>query len=109
MPQSRKNTLRAVARAFIDEPDILSPGRTLEEAVEKLCAVPGVGSWTAHYIALRAMREPDAFPASDVALRRAWERLTGDYPSAAELEDIAEAWRPWRGYAAQHLWASLAD
>ena len=74
----------------------------------RLTALPGVGEWTAQYIALRALREPDAFPHGDVALQRALAPPDGRRPSAAELLARAEAWRPWRAYAAQHLWAAEA-
>ena len=107
MPGARVRTLQGLARASLADPALLSPSQSLEEAVETLCALPGIGPWSAHYIALRALREPDAFPSSDIGLINAWARLTGNRPTASELEAQAERWRPWRGYAAQHLWASL--
>jgi AraC family transcriptional regulator of adaptative response / DNA-3-methyladenine glycosylase II len=64
-----------------------------------LLAVPGIGEWTAHYVAMRALRWPDAFPKRDVALLK---RLGG--VSAAEAERLSQAWRPWRSYAVLHLW-----
>ncbi|HXP07124.1 MAG TPA: hypothetical protein VN828_01450, partial [Acidobacteriaceae bacterium] len=64
--------------------------------------------WTAQYIALRALREMDAFPASDIGLLRGAEIIDGNRPSSAKLLSRAEAWRPWRAYAAQHLWAANA-
>lgn len=99
----RVRALRALAEAAATDPDLLAPGRPLEDAVARLCALPGVGPWTAHYIALRALGEPDAFPAGDLVLR---QRLgTRDAPaSQTELARRAEAWRPWRGYAALWLW-----
>ena len=66
----------------------------------------GVGEWTAQYIALRQLREPDAFPAADIGLMRALADDNGQRPSASQLLARAEVWRPWRAYAAQHLWAS---
>ena len=66
--------------------------------------VPGIGPWTAAYVAMRALGAPDAFPDGDLALRRA----LGDIP-AREASLRAEAWRPWRAYAAMHLWTSLGD
>ena len=107
MPKARIKALQNLAGAYLDNPDLLSPQQSLDTAVAQLCAVPGIGPWTAQYIALRALREPDAFPASDVALLRSWAERTGAKPAPQELEDHAEAWRPWRGYAAQHLWAAL--
>ena len=68
-----------------------------------LRAIRGIGDWTAHYIAMRACGEPDAFPASDVGLLRGAADATGRRPSRAELLALAEAWRPWRAYAAHHL------
>ncbi len=62
-----------------------------------LCALPGIGPWTAHYVAMRACGERDAFPASDLALRKE----LGPDPRA-----VAESWRPWRAYAAMHIWAA---
>jgi len=73
--------------------------------VEKLLAQPGIGEWTAHYVAMRAMREPDAFPAADIGLMRAMDDGAGR-PAAAALLARAEGWRPWRAYAAVHLWAA---
>lgn len=69
----------------------------------ELLALPGIGPWTAEYVALRALRDLDAFPASDLVLRRAMGVTT-----PAEAVRIAERWRPWRGVAAQHLWTSLS-
>jgi AraC family transcriptional regulator of adaptative response / DNA-3-methyladenine glycosylase II len=75
----------------------------LEEAIERLTALPGLGSWTAHYIAMRVLGEPDAFPAADLALRRAAE-TKGAMLTEAQLQQRAEVWRPWRAYAAMYLW-----
>ncbi|MGB7150759.1 MAG: hypothetical protein WBD45_16485, partial [Terriglobales bacterium] len=66
---------------------------------QTLCEIPGIGKWTAQYVAMRALGEPDAFPSSDLGLLRGMG-LT----SARELEQRAEAWRPWRAYAAMYLW-----
>ena len=70
--------------------------------------MPGIGEWTAQYIAMRALREPDAFPASDLGLRRALG-ARGALASVAEVQQRAQAWRPWRAYAAVHLWTGLAS
>jgi AraC family transcriptional regulator of adaptative response / DNA-3-methyladenine glycosylase II len=67
--------------------------------------IRGVGEWTAQYIALRALREMDAFPAADVGLLRGVRMIDGVQPTPASLLTRAESWRPWRAYAAQHLWA----
>lgn len=106
MPRSRAGTLSSVAAAAIGNPDLFGANCDLEEAIARLRSIRGVGEWTAHYIALRQLREPDAFPAADVGLMRALADNQGRRPSAAELLARAEAWRPWRAYAAQHLWAS---
>ena len=71
--------------------------------IERLCALPGIGPWTAQYIALRAFGEADAFPANDLGLLKAPLWGAGGI-SAKQLSARAEAWRPWRAYAAVHLW-----
>jgi AraC family transcriptional regulator of adaptative response / DNA-3-methyladenine glycosylase II len=106
MPGARKKALHAIAKAALETPDLFQPLATVEDTVARLRAVPGVGDWTAHYIALRAAREPDAFPSSDVGLLRALEAHHGGRPRPEELLERAERWRPFRAYAAQHLWAS---
>jgi AraC family transcriptional regulator, regulatory protein of adaptative response / DNA-3-methyladenine glycosylase II len=108
MPGARARAVSGVAAAMAADPELLGLGRGLEAAVAALKALPGVGEWTAQYIALRGMREPDAFPAADIGLMRAMAVETGLRPSAAELLARAEPWRPWRAYAAQHLWSADA-
>jgi AraC family transcriptional regulator of adaptative response / DNA-3-methyladenine glycosylase II len=106
MPRSRGVALLAVAAAVVADPQIFATGRGLEEAVAQLRSLPGIGEWTAQYIAMRQLREPDAFPAADIGLMRAMANSAGVRPSATALLARAETWRPWRAYAAQHLWAS---
>jgi AraC family transcriptional regulator of adaptative response / DNA-3-methyladenine glycosylase II len=72
----------------------------------QLRALDGVGEWTAQYIAMRELREPDAFPAADIGLMRAMVDANGRRQNPRELLARAERWRPWRAYAAQHLWAA---
>ena len=108
MPKSRAAALSAVAAAVLKDPNIFGANCDLDEAIRRLRAIPGVGEWTARYIALRQLREPDAFPAADIGLLRALADERGERPSAAELLARAERWRPWRAYAAQHLWAAQA-
>jgi len=108
MPGARLRTLTAVAKAALAERDLFSTAVDLESAVARLCALPGIGEWTAQYIALRALHEPDAFPASDVGLLRAMDDHLGRRATAEELLTIAQGWRPWRAYAAQHLWTADA-
>jgi AraC family transcriptional regulator of adaptative response / DNA-3-methyladenine glycosylase II len=100
--QARAIGALAVAVAS-DSLHIASP-KGLDDLVERLTALPGIGPWTAHYVAMRACGEPDAFPASDLGLRKA-----AGIDSQKELERVAEQWRPWRSYAAMYLWASLGD
>lgn len=108
MPGARRATVHALARAALADATLFDAGASAAETVERLRRVPGVGPWTAEYIALRAMREPDAFPAGDRGLQRGYGLLSGTEPSAAELEEIGDRWRPWRAYAAAHLWAADA-
>jgi AraC family transcriptional regulator of adaptative response / DNA-3-methyladenine glycosylase II len=109
MPLARQASLRALAEAAVADPNLFRPFGTIEEAIVRLRSIRGVGEWTAQYIALRALREMDAFPASDIGLLRGAETIDGNRPSSAQLLSRAEAWRPWRAYAAQHLWAANAN
>jgi AraC family transcriptional regulator, regulatory protein of adaptative response / DNA-3-methyladenine glycosylase II len=106
MPRSRAATLSAVSAAVVANPQLFGGQCGLEEAVQRLRAIRGVGEWTAQYIALRQLREPDAFPASDIGVLRALADERGRRPNANEVLARAESWRPWRAYAAQHLWAA---
>jgi AraC family transcriptional regulator, regulatory protein of adaptative response / DNA-3-methyladenine glycosylase II len=106
LPKSRAATLSAVAAAVVADPEVFDAKCDLEEAVQHLRAIRGVGEWTAQYIALRQLREPDAFPASDLGVMRALTDAHGQRPQAHEVLARAERWRPWRAYAAQHLWAA---
>ncbi len=106
MPKARRAALSSLAAAIVADPLIFGPRRSLEEAIAQLRLLPGVGAWTAQYIAMRELREPDAFPAADIGLMRAMGEGSVVRPSPAELLAHAEQWRPWRAYAALHLWAS---
>jgi AraC family transcriptional regulator of adaptative response / DNA-3-methyladenine glycosylase II len=108
MPLAREQSLQVLAQAVSVDPDLFRPQGTVESAVERLRIIRGIGGWTAHYIALRAMREMDAFPSTDIGLLRGIARLDADCSTAARLERRAESWRPWRAYAAQHLWTADA-
>ena len=108
MPGARARGLAAFARAVAEGELDLTPNKDLESAIEAMCAIEGIGPWTAHYVALRGLGEPDAFPASDLGLRKALAPKGAKPLSEAELLERAERWRPWRGYAAIHLWSSLA-
>ncbi|MGB7839322.1 MAG: Ada metal-binding domain-containing protein [Terrimicrobiaceae bacterium] len=104
LPLARAKTLRAwaehAAQGALDFP----PGTLLENAVRRLREIRGIGEWTAHYIALRALRYPDAFPAADLGLRKA---AGLNRPQALVARSLG--WRPWRAYAAVYLWQSLSD
>ncbi|MBX3024253.1 helix-turn-helix domain-containing protein [bacterium] len=104
MPGARAAALQGLARAVADGRLRLDAARGLEEAVARLRALPGVGEWTAQYIAMRGLGEPDACPHGDLVLRQALGGV-----SAAALARAADAWRPWRAYAAVHLWAASAQ
>jgi AraC family transcriptional regulator of adaptative response / DNA-3-methyladenine glycosylase II len=91
------------ARAVRDDPTLLDAKQPLEKFVERIADLPGLGPWTAHYMAMR-MGYPDAFPASDLGVRKALNTT-----SDKEVLRLAENWRPYRAYATMHLWASLSD
>lgn len=99
----RASTVTTFARAVADNPALLASDQPLDTFVERIVDLPGFGPWTAHYIAMR-MGHADAFPASDLGVRKALNTT-----SDKEVLRRAEAWRPYRAYAAMHLWASLSD
>jgi AraC family transcriptional regulator of adaptative response / DNA-3-methyladenine glycosylase II len=101
LPAARARAISAVAKAIHEGRLSLEPQADLDLALEALCALPGIGPWTANYMAMRVLKHPDAFPSGDLGLARAM----GLKPAA--LERRAEAWRPWRAYAAVCLWQSL--
>jgi AraC family transcriptional regulator of adaptative response / DNA-3-methyladenine glycosylase II len=105
IPRARAGALRALAGAVLDGRLDLGPGADRAAAARELPALPGVGPWTASYVAMRALGDSDAFPPGDAAVRRTLERLGLDgRPAAAHR--LAERWRPWRSYALVHLWRS---
>jgi AraC family transcriptional regulator of adaptative response / DNA-3-methyladenine glycosylase II len=106
MPLSRLRALRALATALDDRRLELHPGVDRERTEAALLALPGIGPWTASYLALRTLRDPDVFLPTDVGVRHALTRLgVPSDPAAAAAR--AEAWRPWRSYALLQLWHSL--
>ena len=109
LPRTRAAAISTLAAAAAADPSLLSRWADLDAEAARLSTLPGVGPWTAQYIAMRALREPDAFPASDLGLLRAAAGPDGVRPGPAVLLARAEAWRPWRAYAAMHLWASEAS
>ena len=100
---ARASALAGLAAALDGGLD-LSPGADRERSRAALAALPGIGPWTVEYVALRALGDPDAFPAHDLVLRQVLGGV-----SHVEARRRAERWRPWRGYAAQHLWTSRTD
>jgi len=106
MPQARARALSSLAAAATAEPGLFDPAGSREIALARLCALPGIGEWTAQYIAMRVLRDPDAFPAADLGLLRATAAEDRGRLSAAGLSTLAASWRPWRAYATMHLWAS---
>jgi AraC family transcriptional regulator of adaptative response / DNA-3-methyladenine glycosylase II len=103
MPGARARCVLALARTVADGTLELMPNADLEATLERLRALPGVGEWTAQYIAMRALAWPDAYPHTDYGVMKALD--TKDARRALEAGD---AWRPWRAYAVMHLWNSLA-
>ncbi len=102
-PETRRRTLRTLAHALADGLD-LGPGADVAEARAALLALNGIGPWTVESVAMRALGDPDAFPASDLGLLNT-ARRRGIATTAATLLWAAEQWRPWRSYATQYLWA----
>jgi AraC family transcriptional regulator of adaptative response / DNA-3-methyladenine glycosylase II len=104
LTRKRAETVATLARAVADAKLVLDPPVDFSTAREALQSLPGIGPWTAEYIAMRALGDPDAFPHSDLGLMHA---LHIDKP--AKMQALAEKWRPWRSYAAIHLWNSLGQ
>ncbi len=104
MSAVRADALSAVARAAAADAGFFRPTQSLEGAIARLRALSGIGESTAQYIAMRVLREPDAFPAADIGLMRALTPAGRARLTAGEVLARAEAWRPWRAYAAHHLW-----
>ena len=97
--RSRGRALVEVARLAASGELVLDGGTDPDEARRQLLAIPGIGGWTAGYVAMRALGDPDVFLAGDAGVRHALARLAGTPDD--------EAWRPWRSYAVMHLWRSL--
>src|SRR5215475_916833 len=99
MPGARARTVIALARAVVDGRLVLMPNAVIEATLDRLRALPGVGEWTAQYIAMRALSWPDAFPHTDLGVMKALGEK-----NAKRVLEAGEAWRPWRAYAVMHLW-----
>ena len=105
---TRAATISGMAQALLDGRVDFRAEQSLDEFVARWIALPGIGEWTAHYIAMRALSDPDAFPAADLILRR--EATTDAAPLGTKaLTERANAWRPWRAYAVIHLWRGASD
>jgi len=102
MPGARARTIVALARAVADGKLALMPNADIEATLEQLRALPGVGEWTAQYIAMRSLAWPDAFPHTDLGVMKALGET-----DARRVLAAGDAWRPWRAYAVMHLWQSL--
>jgi len=104
--RTRAGATQALAQAWPELTALLAPRARAEPLIERLCALPGIGPWTAHYIAMRALGWPDAFPPNDVAVLKAMKQLF-DSTNQREADTLAQAWQPWRAYAVLRLWNSL--
>ena len=104
--RSRAQTIRDLARAVVTGDVSFDLAQDARAFRESLLSIRGIGDWTAEYVAMRALKDPDAFPASDLGLLRAFEGSDGERPRPAELLSRAESWRPWRAYAALLIWGS---
>jgi len=100
LTEKRTETIRALARAVVDGRLVFERIVSTDAFLAQLCEIPGIGNWTAQYVAMRALGEPDAFPSSDLGLLRAL-----DLRSAQDIEHRVEGWRPWRAYGAMYLWS----
>ena len=105
LPNARREALRGLAGALLDEKVSLNVGSDRVAAVAKLLELPGIGPWTASYVAMRALGDPDVFLPTDLGVRNALSRLG----HSGEATTLARRWRPWRSYAVRYLWESLND
>jgi AraC family transcriptional regulator of adaptative response / DNA-3-methyladenine glycosylase II len=106
---SRAETLRLVSKAVVKGELSFDPAQDSAAIRESLLAIRGIGEWTAQYVAMRALKNPDAFPAADLGLLRAFDRPGRTRMRPSTLEEISQGWRPWRAYAAILLWSSAPD
>ena len=104
--RARAATLRRLARAVLDGSLSFETSRDPAAFREAMLDIPGIGEWTAQYVAMRALKNPDAFPAADLGLLRAFDRPGRPRLLPAQLEEMSQVWRPWRAYAALLLWGS---
>jgi AraC family transcriptional regulator of adaptative response / DNA-3-methyladenine glycosylase II len=104
--RSRADTIRCVAKCVVEGQISFDPLQGRDEFCRSLVVIKGIGEWTAQYVAMRALKDPDAFPHSDLGLLRAFDAPDRQRMKPAELKARAEEWRPWRAYAALLLWGS---
>jgi len=104
MPGARARAVRGLAARVADGSLPLAWGECAEDTERRLVAIPGIGEWTAQYVALRALGEPDVFLPGDLGVRRALADASGRLPTPRQAAARAEDWRPWRSYAVLHLW-----
>ena len=109
LTKSRAETLRLLSRAVVNGELSFDSAQETGAIRDSLLAIRGIGEWTAQYVAMRALKNPDAFPAADLGLLKAFDRPGEDRMRPATLEKISEGWRPWRAYAAILLWSSAPD
>lgn len=102
----RQATIQGLAGRIVDGKISLSAEQGLKIFVDSMCELPGIGPWTAHYVAMRALKIADAFPDGDLGVRKALQE-NGQMPTAKQAIARAEAWRPWRAYATLFLWKGL--
>jgi AraC family transcriptional regulator of adaptative response / DNA-3-methyladenine glycosylase II len=111
LTRARSSALQGLARAIAEDDTRLQPAASLSASLERLIELPGIGEWTAHYIAMRALSEPDAFPAADLGLARALapRDQPEQRPDVRAIAARAEAYRPFRAYAVLRLWLQPED
>ena len=106
--QARIDTIKGIARALIEGRVDFAVEQPLSDFIERWVQLPGIGDWTAHYIAMRVLKHPDAFPAADLILRREANPQGAPLTTKALLS-LAESWRPWRAYSVMYLWRAATD
>lgn len=109
LPKARALALHELAKAAERNELTFGPAIPVGEAIASMCRIRGIGEWTAQYIAMRALRFPDAFPAGDLGVRKALSERGQPLRSEKQVIERAAGWRPWRAYATLHLWQTLQD
>lgn len=108
LTEKRRETLAGFVKAVLDDQVSLDRGQDLDNFIRSFIRLKGIGNWTAHYVAMRALRMPDAFPHTDLGIKKALSR-NGEIPGPSEILKIAERWRPWWAYGALYLWKKLQE